>query len=174
MLCNSLWKIYVQNFENNEDIPTLTIKELESLFNRSIQNIHGCLLLDCTVNRSDDADITKEQFDKVIKYHNGKSGYEYSNNEFRIVDYVKKELSITEQYLLGMSYMRYLNSRLILLTDRKIYYFLFFDDNDIFQIRFYQKWVDDEDFRSVNIEDYSNPVAIYTSNELYNYLTVVK
>lgn len=173
MLCNHLWKTYIKKFEKNKDTPTITIKEIESLFNRSIQNIYGCLLLDCTTNRSDDAPITKEQFNKGIHYHNGRSGYEYSNNEFRIIDYVKKRLSITEQYMLGMSYIQYLNSRLTLLTDRKIYYFSFFDDKDIFQIRFYQQWEDEEEFLSVNIEDSLNPIAIYTSDELCNYLTIV-
>lgn len=173
MLCNRLWETYMEKFEKNKDKPMLTIKEIESLFNRSIQNVYGCLLLDCTTERSDNAYITKEQFDKVINQHNGKSGYEYSNNEFRIVDYVKETLSIEEQYLLGMSYMQYLNSRLTALTDRRIYYFLFFDDNDIVQIRFYQQWEDEKNFSSPTVEGFSNPMAIFNSEELFNYLEII-
>lgn len=92
------------------------------------------------------------------------TGYELANTELRIIDFIDKELTIEEQYNLGMIYIHIINSRLSLIMVKKIDYFLGIDD-DILTIRFYQ--VRDEEIEwFTDLESYSEPVAIISSDEI--------
>lgn len=169
MLCNSLWKnkveLLIKDKLSNE--LNLTYNEVDSLFNRNIFDIYGCLILDCTTDRSEEIEITHEQFEAVIAYNGDRTGYEYSCNEFRMVDYVDKHLNLEEQYILTKSYIEYLNSRLTLMTKRKILYILSIDGN-ILQMRFHQEWEGDRPYYDNNLETIGQPIAIFGSNDLSN------
>ncbi|MDA9472133.1 hypothetical protein [Enterococcus sp. 5H] len=175
MLCNSLWENNIQIFDaqmHKQEL-MLTLDETDSLFNRKIFDIFGCLILDCTLDRSEEIEISQEQFEAVIEYNTDRTGYEYSSNEFRIIDYIEKDLSIKDQYLLTMSYIQYLNSRLTLMTKNKIYYILFCNET-ILQMRFYQEWQGDSSLFSKNIEDFDHPFAMYASNDVPCNRVVIK
>lgn len=171
MRCNELWRNEFQVIKTQSymEDSLLTLNEADMLFNRRVFDIYGCLVLDITLDRTAKIELTKEQFEKVLQNNLDRTGYEYSNNEFRVVDYIKRDMNKDEQYLLSMMYIKHLNARLTLMTKQKINYVLFFTD-DALQIRFYQEWEGEPQLHIENLEDYKDPVAIYTSDELSGFI----
>jgi hypothetical protein len=65
--------------------------------------------------------------------YDDKTGYEASNNELRIVDYIEdNDVSKESQYLNGKSFITNLSNRI---SREKVYYFSF--DDELLTIRFY-------------------------------------
>ncbi|MGC6768821.1 hypothetical protein [Enterococcus sp. LJL51] len=164
MLTNKCWEEeFAQNNENiTEHELTFNIDDFNRCINMEIYDMHDCLTLS---NRG--IEISAKQFDAILKeYPLGRVGYEVYNNEFRVIDFVSQNLSIRAQWQFGRMYVQYLNSRLTLIKDRKIYYILSIND-DILTIRFHQEWEEEiHYFSNIDINDRSEPIAIITSSEL--------
>ncbi|MFK4567041.1 hypothetical protein [Enterococcus sp. UD-01] len=113
--------------ENNHI--TFSLNKLDQFFNIKIQSIFDCILI------VDDEEIVldKEQFTEVIKMYGDKTGYEASNNELRIIDYIDdRNISKESQYLLGKSFIKNLSNRI----SKKIVSYFSFDD-ELLTIRFH-------------------------------------
>jgi len=101
---------------------TFSLKNLDKLFNIKIQNIFDCIL----IMDDEEIDLNENQFFEVIKMYGDKTGYEASNNELRIIDYIdNKEVSKENQYLIGKSFIINLSTRI---SKRVAFYFSFDDD----------------------------------------------
>lgn len=171
MLANKMWKQTIMDskmLDENKQF-TFTIKQLTNLFNIQIEKFYDFLTISYEGDRDTEGDVLSyEQFEEFRKKNFGsKRNYETSCNEVRIIDYINQQLTVEDQYLLGKSFIQYLNSRLTLMTDKRIYYLLSLDD-DILTIFFYQEWDTNDTPFNENLDEYNNPVAIYTSDELPN------
>jgi hypothetical protein len=108
---------------------TFSLKKLDQLFNIKIQNIFDCIL----IMDDEGIDLSEDQFFEVIEMYGDKTGYEASNNELRIIDYIdNRDLSKENQYLIGKSFIINLSTRI---SKKTVFYFSF--DDDILTIRFH-------------------------------------
>ena len=173
MLKNKLWDQTIENFKIVDEnfLFSFTIKQLTNLFNIQIERFYDFLIISYEGDRElgeELEQISYEQFEKFRKATFGsKRNYETSCNEIRITDYLGQQLTLEEQYLLSKQFIQNLNSRLILMTNRKIYYLLSIEDN-ILTLFFYQEWDDKDTPLNENLNEYNNPIAIFTSDELSN------
>ncbi|MHC5216380.1 hypothetical protein ACYSNR_06910 [Enterococcus sp. LJL128] len=173
MINNNLWdkKINYSDSEIFESSITFNLKQLEQLFTMKIECIYGCFTLvygeeNEEPDNSEDV-LSNEEFNRFMKkMFTDEIGYEFANTELRIIDFIDQELTIAQQYQLGKIYIHCLNARLTLMTNRKINYFMGFDD-DILTIRFYQEW-ESSVTHFDHLENFSDPVAIISSEEISN------
>lgn len=168
-----MWQQTIDNFEvlKENKLFSFNIKQLTNLFNMKIERFYDFLTISYEGDRESEEEgdkVTYEQFEDFRKKTFGnKRNYETSCNEIRLIDYTNQELTLENQCVLGKLFIQYLNSRLTLMTNRKIYYQLSIND-DILTIFFYQEWDNKDTPLNEDLDTYLNPVAIYTSDELSN------
>lgn len=171
MRANKLWneKMSGKDLSGLTNTFTFSLEQLEQLFSIRIKSIHGCFSL-IFGDEEDELGWEKSfassvDFKASIKKSFGNEvGYEFSGTELRIIDWLDQELTVAEQYQLGMVYIRCMNNRLTLMTDKKIHYVLGFSD-DTLTIWFYQDW-EDSMGHFEELEGFDGPVAVLSSDEV--------
>lgn len=161
MRSNAKWKNNINTTNNLVSTKTITftLDELDRCFNKRIVDVYGCLIFS-----NKEINISKERFEIILKNYHDRTRYEASINEIRIIDFVEQDLSVSEQIQFGMLYIRYINSGLKLLTNKKINY-LFGISDEVLTIRFHQEWENDTSWFA-ELESYSEPVAVISSDEI--------
>ena len=161
MIINNKMSEFIEQINaKNEDVLDISIEELSLFCNVSVKKIYDCLILS-----SRKTNVTKEQFEKVVSYNTDKSGYEYSNNDCRIVDFFKSQLTIEQQYKLARVFIQCLNNRLISLTENEIVYIIGIDNN-LLTLHFYQKRENEVIIDENDVENFEEAIGIISSEEL--------
>lgn len=137
-----------------ENSVTFSLKNLNNLFNIRIQNVFDCIIL----VDEEEVVLSSEQFEKVIKRNQDKTGYEAANNELRIIDYSKSLLTEEEQYLIGKILIENLDNRI---SGKVVYYFGF--NQGILTLRFHKFREEDGFWTNENVEEYNEPLGYFIS-----------
>jgi hypothetical protein len=134
---------------------TLSLDNVDRLFNMRIQDIFDCILL----VEDEEIELTEEQFIDVVKMYGDKTGYEASNNELRIIDYCESELTQEEQYLIGKSCISDLNNKI---PGKLVFYFSY--DEEVLTIRFHKFREADGLWTNENVEGYKEPFGYFVAD----------
>ncbi len=85
MLTNSkMANLMSKSVQLNASEATLPLGKLLMILNPIIKDVNGCLIID---NHSE-IDIEKVNFDRILRMHGDKTGYEASSNEIRVNDFI--------------------------------------------------------------------------------------
>ncbi|MBO0423991.1 MULTISPECIES: hypothetical protein [Enterococcus] len=162
MIKNDAMKKIIEhtNSISEDDRISVSVKEMQELFNITVKKMYDCLLLS---NR--ETAISKEQFNQAVLSYGDKTGYEASINERRIIDFFDSPLTVSEQYKIGRLYVKCLNNRLSLMTNNELVYLFDFND-DILTVRFHQLRKDEGIFFGDDLHQFIEPVGVLMSDEL--------
>lgn len=155
---NKLMTDLICSFSNNDDRKTvISLEELGNLMNKKIVKIVDTFILE-DVHASIKVEAAEKNFDKLIKTYTDKTGYESACNEFRIVDYFPENLSVEEQWKIGLIVMENFLQKEDFPIPCIFYYGY---DEGILTMRFHKYRYSEGLWLSEDLEGFNNPVAYY-------------
>lgn len=140
---------------------SMELENSERLFNKGIVPIFDTSIL-IDYDEQISIESAEKNFDRLIKLNGDKTGYECSNNEIRLIDYIdNSDLTVSEQWILGLTVMNNLIQKKNFPTEF-IFYFSY-DDNNLLTIRFHKFRKEEGLWFSGDIENYEFPIGYFTS-----------
>ena len=90
MKCNKMMSDILNSskYKNNNEILTIESKELLNLFNKKFQNIHDCIIMSEELY-----DASEEKIKSIVECFEDRTGFEHSDSETRVNDYIENEIS---------------------------------------------------------------------------------
>ncbi|MGX7419698.1 hypothetical protein ACWOFR_12955 [Carnobacterium gallinarum] len=153
-----LKKIIEESSNDHKHNILLDLENGEKLFNKSIISIFDTYILKDS-DEQISIEIAKNNFDRLIKMNGDKTGYESSNNEIRIIDYVEKtNMTASEQWLIGLVVMNNLINK-INFPEKFIFYFSY--DDELLTIRFHKFRKEEGLWFNGDIENCEFPIGYF-------------
>ena len=144
---------------NSEHGITFFIDNLEKLFNPNFAKRHDCLII------SDiQTPLSKHEFNKVIKIYGDKTGYEASNTEIRINDFIKNDDSvhINEVLRVALIVINVWSDKIKLLCPEDHFCYIIAITKNYVTIRFHKLRTNEIMWLNDDLEGYEEAIGYFT------------
>lgn len=134
----------------------ISLSHLLMVLNPIIKNINGCLIID----NNDEIKVEKVNFDRIIRIHGDKTGYEASSNEIRVNDLVDgKSVDFKAVLALGFNILKVWSINLKRKYPDSRFCLIITCENDSVIIRFHQVRDNENEWLIEDLEQYTDAVA---------------
>lgn len=144
---------------NEESDANISLDQLLKLLQPIIKNVHGCLVIDNT----NEIKCENINLDRILKIHGDKTGYEASNNEMRINDFVDgNSIDFKDVLALGFNILDFWSNRLKKEYPDNRFCFIISCESEFVTLRFHQIRENESRWISDDLERYEDAIAFKT------------
>lgn len=140
-------------YKNNNEALTIESKELLNLFNRKFQNIYDCIIMSEELY-----DASEEKIKSIVENFEDRTGFERSESETRVNDYIENEISAETAISLSLLLIDFWGYRLKELDDIAQFVFILSLDGNYTTITFHKLRKNDLPLICDDLDEYNQPV----------------
>ena len=157
MKSNKKFKGILDNINDKvtaENLINLEMKNLEKLFNPNFKKIYDCIFFE-----NQKINLSIDEFNKLLKIHDDKTGFEASYNEVRINDYIENEISVNESLLIVLLLIDIWGLKLKSLNPKSKFCFIVSCEPPYTTLRFHKVRSDEILWISEDLEKFDQPIG---------------
>lgn len=142
---------------NYEKEIKVNLNNLQKLFNPNFVQIFDCILFN---NKNEIINLSKKDFEEIIKRYTDKTGYESFCSEIRINDYLENEdLSVRELLKISVTVIECWKNKLKLIDNHSKFCFILSCSEGYVTFRFHKIRKGEGMWVCKNLEEYMEPIA---------------
>lgn len=142
-----------------ESNASILLNKLLKLLKPTLKNVHGCLVID----NNNEIESENVNFERILKIHGDKTGYEASVNEVRINDFIcGNNINFRNVLMLGFDVLDSWSNLLKKEYPQKKFCLMISCQNEFVTLRFHQVREGESRWLLDDLEKYDSAIAVET------------
>ncbi|MDF9825369.1 hypothetical protein M2475_001824 [Breznakia sp. PF5-3] len=157
MKSNKKFRSILANINHKvEDAYLINMKmdNLKKLFNPRFENIYGCIVF-----KNQNINLSIDDFNRLLKIYNDKTGFEANNNEIRVNDYIENDITVDESLEIALLLIDNWSLKLKKIDMKSEFCFIISCEPPYTTLRFHKVREDEALWISEELEKFDQPIG---------------